>query len=418
MIRRGKLAASLDPEMKSFPRTYNVVRGGSGVNVTVETAEALLQLRTELELVRQFGQGCTIDDVGALDERLRTFSDASGPDLARRESLADMRSILADSFDRANKDAVEAIDRDFPEMREALDMASIKKETDAFQKDLEQQLSEQSPPTSESPPVDATTDAAGASVDQSSADQADALAEADSLLNELVPQEAQTPEDATASLVTAQDDLTDIATSLESAAEELDELDQIVRMAEPAPDEVTPKPLTAAPSSEDAEFEAMAAELDAEMNDRKEPSEESMEPGGVDLSAAIAASASSASTTSLGDDYATAPAGFDVADLRRQLADIKAALVIQFDRLGELVEQSAGMQDSAQRTLAQASRFRAAAKDAQNASQRFTAAQAAADEARAAYEHAQQQVAQARQEWETAQQLAAQAADQIAPTGS
>lgn len=126
--------------MSLFPKTYEVVRAGSAQAATVDNAEALLGLRTELELMVQFGEGATSDEIATLDEQLRTFSGESSEDLARQDSLADMRTILADALDPANARAIQVIDEEFPQIKEAMDMGSIKKEKRRFRKEVEQQL--------------------------------------------------------------------------------------------------------------------------------------------------------------------------------------------------------------------------------------------------------------------------------------
>ena len=123
--------------MVPFPRTYGVVRGGSAETVTVGDIEALLELRTELELVVQFGAGATPAIVAALDARLdQLASREPGRAKATRDDVADMRSIVTGAMAPANSLAVASIDADFPEIKGALNMSAIEKESEQFHQEV------------------------------------------------------------------------------------------------------------------------------------------------------------------------------------------------------------------------------------------------------------------------------------------
>jgi len=100
-------------------------------------------------------------------------------------------------------------------------------------------------------------------------------------------------------------------------------------------------------------------------------------------------------------------------NLRGQLEEVKQNLIFQIDRLGEVLDHTAGVQEQVRKTASQAAEFRKAVDQAQAASQRFAAAQAESDKARSAYEQTQQRVAEARRAWEAAQCTATEAAKHV-----
>lgn len=293
--------------MSLFPRTYEVVRAGSAQAATVDNAEALLDLRTELELIVQFGEGATHDEITTLDERLRTFSGESSEDLTRQDSLADMRTILADAFDPANARAIQVIDEEFPQIKEAMDMGSIKKEKRKFRKEVEEQL--------------------GIVQAAEGDDQAgQSMAEADGDATSSAPSPTDTPSNVDAALAEADDLISELLTSDPAA--------------EPATDE------TAAVMPEPPEFSEAAAApepmADSTWATEAETSPDNPDPAAITtLMEQLAADADSVQSVKLEADLVISPPETTAETLiaaQADMNDIAESLEAAVDGLAELSE--------------------------------------------------------------------------------
>lgn len=133
----------------SFPRSYAIVRQGRREAVAVADLEELIDLRTELEIVRRFGAGAGPGLVEALDRRIheeRSQETAMGRTVADLAELEDMRSVLSDSLAPTVRRAIAEIDRDCPQARAGVVMESINNEADAFHKDVVDKLEDAGDP--------------------------------------------------------------------------------------------------------------------------------------------------------------------------------------------------------------------------------------------------------------------------------
>ena len=152
--------------MTSFPTSYKIVRTGKVQIVTVPDGQALLDLRTELELILRFGATATPEKFVLLDARIRRLaSDTSERGRFLSDNLAEMRSILADAAEPINKLAAARIDEDFPDLMRAMNMSSIDNESNQYHEDLEneirEELNEQAEPTANGPAADDVQDQPG-----------------------------------------------------------------------------------------------------------------------------------------------------------------------------------------------------------------------------------------------------------------
>jgi len=448
--------------MPPFPRTYGVVRGGSAETVTVGDVEALLELRTELELVVKFGAGATPAIVAALDARLAQLaSQEPGRAKATRDDVADMRSIVMDAKAPANALAVASIDVDFPEIKGMLNMSAIENESEQFHQEVAEAV-DNAPATSEATP-EADLPQAGGS--EPAAEAGDTV---------VGDEEVETVTDALEELAAeAETELDAIASGFEEAANELtelgDTLQETVGTAE-SPEDTAENPDderkavaedvaidesdVAGPASTDADdvgallesveadvpaadtadsetaddaFEALAEASEAAAAGTSvlagdaavEPDQETFDP----FAAADAATADEpAQTIGIVDSAATisepvaptfsgtARASQACGSFRGQIEEIKQNLVFQIDRLAEVLDGATDVQEQVSKTARQAAQFKQAADQAQAASQQCAAAQAEADQAKSTYEQAEARVAEARRAWETAQRTAADAA--------
>ena len=128
----------------AFPTTYQIVRQGQLQTVTANDLDALIELRTELELVRRFGAGATHELIAVLDRMIAELwtqdrADApGGPD--RIAKLEDMRAILADALSPVNRQTIARIDQECPQAIAGVSMSSIEKDTQEFRQDVIDQL--------------------------------------------------------------------------------------------------------------------------------------------------------------------------------------------------------------------------------------------------------------------------------------
>jgi hypothetical protein len=110
----------------------------------VDDLDALVELRTELELIRRFGAGATPELLAALDRMIGQLwtqdrSDSpNGPD--RIAKLEDMRTILGDALSPVNRQAIARIDQECPQAIAGVTMSSIEKDTQEFRQDVVDQL--------------------------------------------------------------------------------------------------------------------------------------------------------------------------------------------------------------------------------------------------------------------------------------
>jgi len=417
--------------MPPFPRTYGVVRGGSAETVTVGDVEALLELRTELELILQFGAGVTAEMVAALDARLGEPAwRGSSQRTATKDDVADMRSILTDAQAAANVLAVACIDADFQDIKRALNMSAIEKESEQFQQEVAEVVA--GAPVSDGDASEAdgqaeasaeATSEATPTIDAPQAGGSEPTAEArDTVVSE---QEVEAAAEALEELAAeAENELDAIASGFEEAANELtdpaatdaDDVDTLLESME------VDLAATDAPDSEtvDDAFEAFAQTSEA--SDAGASDQETFDPFAADETATAD---EPEQTVGVVDSTATvtepitptfsgsAQAKQGCGGLRGQIVEIRQNLIFQIDRLAEVLDGAADMQEQVRKIASQAAQFKEAAEQAQEASRKFAAAQAEVDQARSEYEQAEARVAEARRAWETAQHTAAEAAQKV-----
>ncbi|NLX24162.1 MAG: hypothetical protein GXY55_21130 [Phycisphaerae bacterium] len=217
--------------MASFPRTYGIVRDGRPTTVAVSDPDSLLALRTELELIQQFGADASPGFREALQSRLEQLDTEA--DTAARSVVADMCTILADATAPANGLAIACIDADFPQIRKALNMASIRKERNKFRKDVASEVHESGQENVDELAAAFAEATAEMSGSQTGAEESpeDLLTDADQLLAELGdadkesgPPTVEPTGEAAVGLAGSEQELAEIAEGFEDAANQLDEL--------------------------------------------------------------------------------------------------------------------------------------------------------------------------------------------------
>lgn len=118
-----------------LPRTYRIVREGQPLEVSAATAETLVDLRTELEIVTRFGAGATPELLAAFDRRLEALA-AAGASAERLEAVREMRWILSDAIEPDNRDAIRQMDIENPQLQTGMNMGSIENDAKAFRNDV------------------------------------------------------------------------------------------------------------------------------------------------------------------------------------------------------------------------------------------------------------------------------------------
>lgn len=130
--------------MDDFPTSYTIVRQGRPHAVQVNSLEELIDLRSELEIVRRFGAGANLELLRALDRCIAQLGDDRPDDASepatRIEGLEDMRAILCDALSPVNGETTARIDREWPRAKAGVNMASIDKDSAEFRQDLAKQL--------------------------------------------------------------------------------------------------------------------------------------------------------------------------------------------------------------------------------------------------------------------------------------
>lgn len=415
-------------KMLEWPRRYAIVRQGQHQTVTVDAPEALIELRTELELVRRFGAEATPELIGAFDRRIEQIRRPSQPetDAAGKqiEALVDMRAILSDSLSPVNRGTIARIDQESPEAKAGVAMSSIEKDAKEFREDVAKELN-----TPDNEDVDgmlaelAQAEAEAdpeppQAADAESGPQDSARSELDEDLEALIANATHGEMDDSA--------LADLAAAIEASDGSKEEDSQPdTRFAPPSKQEMegpTPETpgiedvteqmadtLTAAETQMDAiasAFEEAAAELgqtpggaetseaESALNrgeqagDREAPwpVSSSPEPGRPEASSAVSGAHGSA-----------------IGQMRGRLQQARAKILSEVDDLLVLVQRVDQMQAQADRAALNAREFEQAAARAQQAAQSLAAAEAEAAKARADFEQAQSRAAAARQAWQQAQ---------------
>jgi len=126
--------------MRGFPRTYHVVRNGAIEAVFVENHEALVMLRTELELLRQFDAGASQALIGLLQEQLSKLQSDSAVEDSRIGDIEDMTRILSDAIHPATLATTKVLDSDFPWLQTQINLEAIKQEKERFCCDVAKQM--------------------------------------------------------------------------------------------------------------------------------------------------------------------------------------------------------------------------------------------------------------------------------------
>ncbi|MBN1514718.1 MAG: hypothetical protein JXB13_22080 [Phycisphaerae bacterium] len=112
--------------MSTFPLTFKIVRNGGVEEVRVDDRPELVRLRTELELIRQYGRGADRSVVDAL----QAIAARSGDDV--RELL----TILQDAMNPLVEAGITRIDREFPGVRREMSEPVIASEAAKFRSDV------------------------------------------------------------------------------------------------------------------------------------------------------------------------------------------------------------------------------------------------------------------------------------------
>lgn len=431
----GLAVGAMEPKqdkMLEWPRRYSIVRQGQHQTVTVDGPEALIELRTELELVRRFGAGATPTLIAAFDRRIeqirRPHQLPVGPDEMKIEALMDMRAILSDSLSPVNRRTVARIDQESPEVKAGVAMSSIEKDAKEFREDVAKELN--TPDDEDVDAVLAELAQAEAEADPEPTQAADA---------ESAPQESarsELDEDLEALIANAthgeMDDsaLGDLAAAIEasdSSNEEDSQPDTGVTppskqdMEGPEPtseapgiEEVTEQmadTLTAAETQLDAiasAFEEATAELGQASGGSSETSEAESAPNSGEQAGDREAPWPVSSSPEPGRPEASSVVGgahgSAIGQMRLRLQQARAKILSEVDDLLVLVQRVDQMQARANQAARNAREFEQAAARAQQAAQSLAAAEAEAAKARADFEQAQSRAAAARQAWEQAQQ--------------
>lgn len=440
-----------------YPRTYAIVRQGESQVASVANLEELIALRTELELIRRFGAGATIELIDALDRRIAQMR---SPDWTQSESsapcageLQEVRAILSDSLSPANRQAVAQIDQECPQARAGVAMESIEQDTKDFRDDVTAQLQ-----NAEIDDVDALLATFEQASQESSAEQSPAGTTGDEDLDaDLQALLAQVSEPAS-----DDSELAQLAASLDApeAAPALPQTDtepvELVAASEPdqnldlpvgevvaesapavAPDaaptnieavtEQVSETLTNAEAQLDAiasAFEVAAAELGdisaevaqavptlAEPQTADAPVQTAYpepQPIGIPVEQQSASSAPAPELQSAVSLPSESPRR--AGQLRGQLQRARANILSELDDLLVMLDRVDQMQVQADQAVRKAREFEQAATRAHQANQVLADAEAEAAKARAAFEQAQCKVNGARTAWESAQCEAALAA--------
>lgn len=442
-----------------YPRTYAIVRQGESQVASVANLEELIALRTELELIRRFGAGATIELIDALDRRIAQMR---SPDWTQSESsapcageLQEVRAILSDSLSPANRQAIAQIDQECPQARAGVAMESIEQDTKDFRDDVTAQLQ-----NAEIDDVDALLATFEQASQESSAEQSPAGAAGDEDLDaDLQALLAQVSEPASDDSELAQLAASLDATDTEAApalpktdtepvepvaASEPDQnldlpVGEIVAESAPAvaPDaaptnieavtEQVSETLTNAEAQLDAiasAFEVAAAELGdisaevaqavptlAEPQTADAPVQTAYpepQPIGIPVEQQSASSAPAPEPQSAVSLPSESPRR--AGQLRGQLQRARANILSELDDLLVMLDRVDQMQVQADQAVRKAREFEQAATRAHQANQVLADAEAEAAKARAAFEQAQCKVNGARTAWESAQCEAALAA--------
>lgn len=434
--------------MPPFPKTYQVVRGGSFETVVVGDVEALLDLRTELELVLQLGAGATPEMVAALDARLGQLASLEpGEAMTEFANVLDIRSVLTDAMAPANSLAAASIDANYPEIKGVLNMSAVKKESKKFKKEVAEAIGDA--------PVDDVDALANAFADAteeatltaktSQADGAEPAAEAEDII--IGEQQVEIVADALEGLAAeAENELEAITNGFEEAADELVGMglttqDTVCEAENPSDenqdtmsDVATTEPNIAEPVSEDTyiddPFEELALAIEEnnagmfglDEGTSRENNQKAIDPFAstgaetVDVPTQAVGVVDSAKTITMPvtQTYsASVQSSQDCGGLRDRLEEIKQNLISQIDRLAEVLDEVSNVQEQVCQAASQAAKFRQAADQAQTASQQLAAIQAEANQARSQCKQAENRVAEAHREWEAAQRAAAEAAQRI-----
>jgi hypothetical protein len=444
--------------MLEFPKAYAVVRQGRQQVVSAADLDELIELRTELELVRLFGAGATAELIEAFDRRVaqvgRQDRDDPPIDKVRIEGLKDMRAVLSDSLAPVNRRAITLMDVECPQAKAGIAMESIEKDTEEFRDDVAEELgaADESdidamlaafaeahrPAEGEAPQAKADALTAEQSAPEELDEDLKALVAnieagelSDSALAELaaavnspetsdaadsepaesavMKSESTEPNGTTADCLTGEiENVTEQMTESLTTAEA--QLDGIVSAFEVAAAELG-QVQSAVPASKPAESVPAAGEpapgdLDASA------SSEAVSPASDASAPSTSSSASTqgnvAGSKPAGDWPAARPAG----QMRTQLQQARANILSELDDLLVLLEQVDRMQVQADQAARKAQEFERAAARAQQAGQSLAVAEAEAAKARADFEQSQSRAAAARRTWEQAQQEASLAAAQ------
>lgn len=112
--------------MSTFPLIFKIVRNGGVEEVRVDDRPELVRLRTELELIRQYGRGADRSVVDAL----QAIAAESGDDV--RELL----TILQDAMNPLVEAGITRIDREFPGVRREMSEPVVASEAAKFRSDV------------------------------------------------------------------------------------------------------------------------------------------------------------------------------------------------------------------------------------------------------------------------------------------
>ena len=368
--------------MTLLPQHLSIVRNGRLQVVEVADFDAMVDLRTELELVTGFARAAGPDARDVLRRRRAAIRQGDVTcDDASRADLDDMIQILSDATDAINVRTIRQIDALFPEARGELNMDSIDKESQQFADDVAAQredldfsaLDELCGPAEEanydSDPVDAALTEAASLLDSLDAEpQALEENQADDSSADITPEEVSALLAEPASEESLESDPeTELIEQVETVAEGLDELADGVEAVEESLDETLDavEALTgAAETGEEEEVDSAAGQAFDEQ-----------------ASAALA----------------------NAESIRQRIQEVRASLNADVQDALSLMSEIDALREQAEAELHRAAEFKRAAQAVQDANREVCEAQKIVDEARSTFESAQAQLEAARRSWESAQ---------------
>ncbi len=109
-----------------------MIRAGQVESVAVEDLDELIRLRTELAILDRFGQGSNDQVIAAIAASLEEAEQTDETPDHKPADLKEMLQILRDAANPVVAETVAAIDADFPQAAQAMQIETIEQEAEAF----------------------------------------------------------------------------------------------------------------------------------------------------------------------------------------------------------------------------------------------------------------------------------------------